>query len=91
MNKMEKPTDSVRRSKRLPFARQTEKLGKVPYYTNNKKKKLIINGNLLQETAERIDEENNRPRRRNNEEIRFIRSYRRTQQTLTGPRRKVGM
>ena len=35
--KIEKPTESVRRSNRLPFARQTEKLGGVPFYTNNKK------------------------------------------------------
>ena len=93
-NKREKLTESVRRSNRLPLARQTEKLGGVPYYTNNNKKKLINNGNLLQKTAtktaERNEDENNRSIRKNNEEIRSIRSYRRMQQTLTGPFRRRG-
>ena len=78
--KDKKSTESVRSSNILPFARQTEKLGGVPYYTNNNKKKVTINGNLLQETAmetaERNEEENNHSIRKNIEEIRIIRSYR---------------
>ena len=94
VKKIEKATESVRRSNRLPFTRLTEKLGGIPYYTNNNKKKPTNNGNLLQETAmetvERNEEENNRSIRKNNEEFRFIRSYRRTQQTNTGPFRRGG-
>ena len=48
---IEKPKtpEPVRKSKRLPFAKQTEKLGGVPYQTSNNKKKNINNRNLLQE------------------------------------------
>ena len=49
-NKHKKPTESVRRSNRLPFGKQTEKLGGVPYQTNNSKKKLTSD-HLLQETT----------------------------------------
>ena len=31
-NRTEKPIEPVRRSKRLPFAKQTEKLGGIPYH-----------------------------------------------------------
>ena len=76
-NRIEKPIEPVRKSNRLPFAKQTVKLGGVPYHTNNNKKKLTNNGNLLQEktveTAERSITKNNRLIRENNEEIRFIR------------------
>ena len=48
-NKVIEPSISVRRSNGLPFGKQTEKLGGVPYHTNNNKKKLTNNGNLLQE------------------------------------------
>ena len=90
-NRIEKPIEPVRRSKRLPFAKQTEKLGRVPYHTNNDKKKMTNNGNLLQETttetAERSKMENDRPIQRNNEEIRSIRPL---QQTSTGQLRRWG-
>ena len=45
-NKIIEPTTSVSRSNRLPFEKQTEKLGGVPYNTNNIKKKLKNNGHL---------------------------------------------
>ena len=93
-NRIEKPIEPVRRSNRLPFAKQTEKLGGVPYHTNNNKKKLTNNGNLLQETtvetAERSNTKNNRPIRESNEEIRFIRPHKRIQQTFTGQFRRGG-
>ena len=89
-----KPKEPVRRSNRLPFAKQTEKLGGVPYHTNNNKKKLTYNDNLLQETTtettERNEEGNNRPMRKDEEEIRTIRSYKMPQQTFTGPLRRRG-
>ena len=93
-NKIEKPIEPVRRSNRLPFAKQTEKLGGVPYQTNNNKKKLSSNGNLLQETTaetvERSNAENDRPIRTNNEELRLIRPHKRIQQTFTGQLRRGG-
>ena len=46
-NRIEKPIEPVRRSNRLPFAKQTEKLGGVPCHTNNNKKKLTNNGNFF--------------------------------------------
>ena len=33
------PHQSVRKSKRIPNAKQTEKLGGIPYFTNHKKKR----------------------------------------------------
>ena len=36
-----KTPEPIRKFKRLPFAKQTEKLSRVPYQTNNKKKILI--------------------------------------------------
>ena len=78
-NRIEKPIEPIRRSNRLPFAKQTEKLGGVPYHTNSNKKKLNNNGNLLQETTaettERSNTKNNRLIRENNEEIRFLRPH----------------
>ena len=38
-NKSAEPQKILRRSQRLRFAKQTEKLGGVPYYTENNKKK----------------------------------------------------
>ena len=35
----DEPRQTVRKSKRIPYANQTEKLGGNPYYTNNNKKK----------------------------------------------------
>ena len=43
-----KPTTTVRRSRRLPFAKQTGKLGGMPYQTNNRKRNKHDH-NLLQE------------------------------------------
>ena len=43
------PQTSVRRSKRLLFAKQTEKQGGVPYQSNNNRKKQTVNGNVVQE------------------------------------------
>ena len=45
------PLQPVRKSKRLPFAKQSEKLDGVPYHRNNNKKKLINNGNLQEKTT----------------------------------------
>ena len=42
------PQQTVRKSKRIPNARQTEKLGGIPYSTNNNTRK-INNNNMLQE------------------------------------------
>ena len=42
----DEPHQTVRKSKRIPNAKQTEKLGGIPYYTNNNKKK--INNCVLQ-------------------------------------------
>ena len=44
-----KPTTPVRRSRRLPFAKQTDKLGGISYQTNNNRKRNKYNHNLLQE------------------------------------------
>ena len=67
----------IRKFKRLPFAKQSEKLGGIPYKTNNNKKKNTNNRNLLQEktitTTDRSEKENNRTIRENNEEIQSIR------------------
>ena len=41
-----KPTTPVRRSRRLPFAKQTDKLGGIPYQTNNNRKRNKYNHNL---------------------------------------------
>ena len=85
----------IRRSNRLPFAKQTEKLGGVPYYTNNNKKKLINNDHLFQETTtetmENNEEGNDRPIRKDEDEINSIRPYKMTQQISTGPLRRGGM
>ena len=89
-----KPTESVRRSNRLLFAKQTEKLGGVQYCTNNNKKKLTNNEHLVQETTtkttESNEEENNRLIRKDEDEIPLIRSHKMLQQTFTGPLRKRG-
>ena len=44
-----KQTTPVRRSRRLPFAKRTEKLGGIPYQTNNNRKRIKHNHKLLQE------------------------------------------
>ena len=50
----------VRKCKRLPFAKQTEKLGGVPCYTRNNKKKLTNNVFLLQEKTTTMEESEER-------------------------------
>ena len=89
--KKPKTPEPVRKSKRLPFAKQTKKLGGVPYQTNNNKKKNINNRILLQEkTTTRMDrnEEENRLTIRKDEEIRLIRPSENNKQTITGPLRR---
>ena len=39
----DEPHQAVRKSKRIPYAKQTEKLGGIPYYTINNKKKISKN------------------------------------------------
>ena len=86
---IEKPKtlEPRRKSKRLPFARQTEKLGGVPYQTNNIKKRTVNNRNVLQEktiTTDQSEKENDRIIRENNEEIRTIRHNGMNKQPFTG-------
>ena len=57
--KIEKPKtlEPTRKSKRLPFAKQTEKLGGIPYQTNKNKKKTGNNRNTLQEKTTRTTDQ----------------------------------
>ena len=74
---IEKPKtpEPVKKSKRLPFAKQTEKLGGVPYQTNNNRKTHTKNRSLLQEktttttSTKRNEKENHRRIRKDDEEI----------------------
>ena len=69
------PQQTVRKSKKIPNARQTEKLGGIPYSTNNNKRK-IINSYMLQEnqtsqpSQQQIEKRSNRKIRTSNREIR---------------------
>ena len=55
---------TLRRSQRLPFSKQTEKLGSVPYYTgNNYTKKKVNSYCVLQES------QNNQPETNSDEEL----------------------
>ena len=87
-----KTLEPTRKSKRLPFAKQTEKFGGIPYQTNNNKKKNVNNCNLLQEktttTMDQSEKKNDRTLRENNEEIRTIRYNELNKQTFTGPSRR---
>ena len=89
-----KTLEPTRKSKRLPFAKQTEKLGGVPYQTNNNKKKTVNNRNVLQEktttTTDQSEKKNDRTIRESNEEIRAIRHNGLKKQTFTGPLRRGG-
>ena len=70
-----KPTTPVRRSRRLPFAKQTDKLGGIPYQTNNNRKRNKNNHNLLQEkrtTPPQNNEEEEDPNIRTKEEVNRI-------------------
>ena len=93
---IEKPKtlEPTRKSKRLPFAKQTETLGGIPYQTNNNKKKNVNNRNILQEktatTMDQSEKKNDRTLRENNEEIRTIRYNELNKQTFTGPSRRGG-
>ena len=77
--KVTEPQTSVRRSSRLPFAKQTEKLGGIPYQISNNRKKQTENGNVLQEktttTIKENEEENHRSVRKETKEIRTIRCF----------------
>ena len=92
---IEKPKtlEPTRKSKRLPFAKQTKKLGRMPYQTNNKKKN-VKNRKILQEktttTMDQSEKRNDRTLRENNEEIRTIRYNGPNKQTSTGPPRRGG-
>ena len=74
------PQLTVRKSKKIPNARQTEKLGGIPYSTNNNKRK-INNNYMLQEnqtsqpTQQQIEERSNREIRTINREIRKTAEY----------------
>ena len=93
---IEKPKtlEPTRKSKRLPFAKQTEKLGGIPYQTNNTKKKTVNNCNILQEktttTTDQSEKKNDRTIRENNEETRTILYNGLNKQTFTGPFRRGG-
>ena len=73
-----KPTTPVRRSRRLPFAKQAEKLGGIPYQTNNNRKRNKYNHNLLQEKRttppQNSEEEEDRNIRTKEEVNRIIRN-----------------
>ena len=94
INKIAEPQPSVRRSRRLPFAKQTEKLGVIPYQTSNNKKKQTINGSVLQEktttTTKNNEEENHRSVRQETKEIRTIRYYNNYKPPTTDQTRRGG-
>ena len=56
---IEKPKtlEPTRKFKRLPFAKQTEKLSGIPYQTNNNKKKTVNNRNTIQEKTTRTTDQ----------------------------------
>ena len=64
------PHQSVKKTKRIPNAKQTEKLGSIPYFTNNNKKK-INKYFVLQEIQTNIPNQQQNEER-NNREIRTI-------------------
>ena len=70
------PQQTVRKSKRIPNARQTEKLGSIPYSTNNNERK-IDNNYMLQEnqtsqqSQQQIEERSNREIRKTAEHKNF--------------------
>ena len=93
---IEKPKtlEPTRKFKRLPFAKQTEKLSGIPYQTNNNKKKTVNNRNTLQEkttrTTDQSEKKNDYIIRESNEGIRTIRYNELNKQTFTGPLRRRG-
>ena len=60
-----KPTTPVRRSRRLPFTKQTDKLGGIPYQTNNNRKRNEYYHNLLQEKRTTPPQNNEEEKDRN--------------------------
>ena len=64
------PHQSARKSKRIPTAKQTEKLGGIPYFTNNNKKKRNSNYVLQESQTSKPNQQQNEER--NNREIRTI-------------------
>ena len=79
MSIITKPTTPVRRSGRLPFAKQTKKIGGIPYQTNNNRKRIKHNHNLLQERRttppQNSEEEEDRNIRTKEEVNRIIRNH----------------
>ena len=73
-----KPTTPVRRSRRLPFAKQTKKLGGIAYQTKNNRKRNKHNHILLQEKRttppQNSEEEEDRNIRTKEEVNRIIRN-----------------
>ena len=90
MKNPKKPTESVRRSNRLPFGKQTEKLGGVPYQTNNNKKQLTSDHLLQETTTESNEEENDRSIRKDEKKVSFLQPHKMSQQTTTGLPRRGG-
>ena len=82
-----KATSHVRRSSRLPFAKQTEKLGGIPYQTNNNLKRNKQNCDLLQEKRTtplpNSEEEEDRNIRTKEEINRIIRNHYKSSQQQT--------
>ena len=71
----DEPHQTVKKSKRIPNAKQTEKLGGIPYYTNNNKKKInkncVLQGSQTgQPNQSHNEEETNREIWRTNRKIR---------------------
>ena len=60
-----KPKTPLRRSRRLPFAKQTEKLGCLRYQTKNNRKRIKSNYDLLQENRTRPQENSEEEEDRN--------------------------
>ena len=95
----------VRKSKRIPYAKQAKKLGGIPYYTNNNKKRTNNNCILQEKQTNQLDqprnkEETNREILTTNREIRTIaenqniyrilRSYQQKQPSTTESTRRRG-
>ena len=53
-----KPKTPIRSSRRLPFAKQTGKLGGIPYQTNNNRKRTKFTHYLLQENRTTLQQNN---------------------------------
>ena len=71
----EESHQTVRKSKRIPNAKQTEKFGGISYYTNNNKKKInnncVLQGNQTDQPSQPHNkEETNRELRTANRKIR---------------------